>query len=570
MRGKTKAHVPEQTETGTRSNTRQLDLWALKVLWALPPVTLLLAAGILAGLFKNSWGQWATMAGTTLVLTLVPSVAYWAGLSGKVIRYLSSLTLMADVALIIMILGNAAGVWALWILPVAMGVVYSDTALSTLNLILAVAGASYMSWLYGGDKGAHISFSLIGTDALVIVATGVLMMAVARKFAGVLRENEQVAAEQAVTIRRLDGLLGEIRETTGILSTSAVHLDEGSQKARTLLEGSFSQAVEQLEQGWQEQLRAIGQISETLSQQTAAIEQIAAGAESQAKEASGSFSSVQGMAGMLQTVAGYAEQVSSSSEEANERARRGSGAVQETIRGIVGLGEAVQEASQTVSQLGGLSAQIGQIVDTITSIANQTNLLALNAAIEAARAGEHGRGFAVVADEVRKLAEQSATATQEIGDLIRRIREGIDQSISVMEGARELAGQSTALSREAGEALEAIGGAVAATADQVHEIMAQIREVAATGRGVEQAIGQMAAVSEENTASSEEMAAGATQVMEGAMQVERIASAGSETLRQVRSDLQEVAAVVRSTVEASRQLSERAALLERAVQQQGA
>jgi methyl-accepting chemotaxis protein len=540
--------------TQASQQARTLDLWAIKVLWLLPPILILMGVLIALGVLRNSWSEYFLILGMTAGITLVPTVLYWMGLSGRISRYFVCIALMVDIIAISITLENVNGIWPMWLLPVAMGVVYSDRLLSTVNTIAGVGLSSWLCWQYF-TQPAEAKISLIATQDLVMLAVAALMMAVASKFAAVLKENQKATEEQALTIERMNALLGQVRETAVTLTDSAAALDTDSQRAREHLDGSFRQMVSQLEQGWQEQIQAMQQIGETLQQQTQAISQIASGAEAQAHEATSTFRATQEMADSLKLAAQYAEQVNRSSQEASGRADRGSAAVGETLTGITGLGRAVEQASATVSQLGSLSAQIGQIVETITTIADQTDMLALNAAIEAARAGEHGRGFAVVAEEVRKLAERSNRASQEISSLIARIQKEIGQSVAMMDEAREMAGQGTARSREAGEALDGIRASVKETADQMRSILDRLGALAQTGKSMEQAVGQMAAVSEENTAAAEQMAAGSAQVIAASTQVERIAMSGAQRMTQVRQDLDQVAAVVRSAAEASRRLS---------------
>jgi methyl-accepting chemotaxis protein len=173
-----------------------------------------------------------------------------------------------------------------------------------------------------------------------------------------------------------------------------------------------------------------------------------------------------------------------SATEAAELAAKGGAVVAETINGMNKISQSVNRSAGTITVLGQRSEQIGEIIKVINDIANQTNLLALNAAIEAARAGEQGRGFAVVADEVRKLAERTTSATKEIGDMIKHIQEETRNAVESMQSATKEVEEGVNLANQADESLKQIMKSVQSVMDMVQQIAESAKQQSSTGEDV--------------------------------------------------------------------------------------
>ena len=195
-----------------------------------------------------------------------------------------------------------------------------------------------------------------------------------------------------------------------------------------------------------------------------------------------------------------------SARNAAEVAGEGGYVVQQTIEGMKAISESVKASAATIVELGKRSDEIGEIISVIDDIADQTNLLALNAAIEAARAGEQGRGFAVVADEVRKLAERTTRATAEIASMIKSIQEDTSGAVSSMEEGTIQVESGMAFAVKAGDSLKSIVSVVNVVQDMIEQIATASDEQSTAAEQISNNVSKIASVTKLSAQSAEQMA----------------------------------------------------------------
>ncbi|CAG0973866.1 hypothetical protein RHDC4_01459, partial [Rhodocyclaceae bacterium] len=251
---------------------------------------------------------------------------------------------------------------------------------------------------------------------------------------------------------------------------------------------------------------AVSATASASSQISSSTEEMAAGAMEQTSQAGEVASAVEEMTKTIQENSRNASVAAETAKLARVRAEQGGKVVTETVDGMKRIAGVVHKSAETVRELGRSSDQIGEIIDVIDDIADQTNLLALNAAIEAARAGEQGRGFAVVADEVRKLAERTTKATKEIAGMIKKIQSDTSEAVQSMEEGTSEVERGIALADRAGSSLQEIVGVSQKVTDMVGQIAAASEEQSSASEQISKNVEAISKVTGETAQGTQQIA----------------------------------------------------------------
>lgn len=309
----------------------------------------------------------------------------------------------------------------------------------------------------------------------------------------------------------LDRVIEPVKDGANILADMA----RGDMTARVkaaykgdhqLIKVSINQVGENLDKALGEVRQAVAATASAASEISSSTEQMAAGAQEQTSQAGEVAGAVEEMTKTILENSRNAATTANVAKQAKDSAEQGGKVVEETIAGMQRIAKVVEKSAETVQELGRSSNQIGEIVTVIDDIADQTNLLALNAAIEAARAGEQGRGFAVVADEVRKLAERTTKATKEIAGMIKKIQQDTAGAVgSMQEGTKQVA-DGISLADRAGVSLREIVQVSQKVTDMVTQIATASEQQSSAAEQISKNVEAISTVTSQTASGTQQVA----------------------------------------------------------------
>lgn len=370
------------------------------------------------------------------------------------------------------------------------------------------------------QESAWAEKMILAIILLAVVLSSTLGWLLARLIAKPLRSivtNVQEVAKGNLAIQQVQvNAQDEVGELAVAFNTMTINLSS--------LVKQVIQSAQQVAAASQELIAEVEEVSQASTQISQSLQGIATGAEDSRQQVDNISATTLEMSAGIEQVAANTQSVAGNAQQANSFAEFGKDELTNATKQMYSIGSTVESLAQAVKLLGGRSREIGNIVEVITGIAGQTNLLALNAAIEAARAGEQGRGFAVVADEVRKLAEQSGQAAEQIACLIREIQKETEQVVFSMEkGNQEVQTGIEGVDR-VGTSFQKILQAIQELSNQVEDISAAMQQMAAGTDTLVGAINEIGQDAKKTQQSTEEIASSAQQQNAS---LEEIASSGN-------------------------------------------
>lgn len=357
------------------------------------------------------------------------------------------------------------------------------------------------------------------------------------------------------------------------VAQSAREVEEGSGQLATAIEeqtkaiGEVTTIVGESAKGAQNQNEGITTVRESIAQLSSTILQIAKGAREQAATVEKTFELSSEMVNYATSAANMIKDIESATKTNANQAALGNKSVDAVVLGMDNIRSVTDQALESVGKLNDGSKQIGAIIEVINQIADQTNLLALNAAIEAARAGEHGKGFAVVADEVRVLAEKAKNSTNEISEIIKGLSLSIEDTIAAVQNTGKHVTEGTHLAGEASKLLEEIEKTASETVQSIDSLLALAESLEERSNEVGKAMSTVAAVAEQNSASAQEMTSTSQQVVEVIESIAAVSEQNAASAEEVSSLSEEQSATTQEMAASANTLATSAAKLKELIGQ---
>ena len=390
----------------------------------------------------------------------------------------------------------------------------SDKVLKQIEM---VEGA-YTS-VINSRKELLYAFALGAVAILFIVGIVVLYFIAQRRTLTATEEQRRTTEEtnkrnQEAILRLLDEM-GDLAD--GDLTVQATVTED----ITGAIADSINYAIDALRNLVQAINETTQQVSSAAQQSQATAMHLAEASDHQAQQITAASSAINEMAVSIEAVSSHAAELAGEANRSVDIAVRGNEAVQRTIHGMDSIREQIQETSKRIKRLGESSQEIGDIVELINDIAEQTNILALNAAIQAAMAGEAGRGFAVVADEVQRLAERSADATKQIEALVKGIQSDTKEAVASMEQSTAGVVQGAQLAQNAGQSLESIENVSKHLADLIRNISDSARQQASAANNISDTMNVIQEITTQTSAGTNETAASIGNLAELANELRR-------------------------------------------------
>ncbi len=365
-------------------------------------------------------------------------------------------------------------------------------------------------------------------------------------------------------IHKLRLMVANIAGSANDLGNASSELAESANQAGQAT-NQIATTIQQVARGTNEQAESVNQTAASVEHMNRSIGQISRGSQGQAEAVKLSAKIIGQIADAVADVSKNARSGVTESERTAKVAQEGANKVTATITGMEVIRQKVSLSADKVQQMGSRSDQISQIVETIDDIASQTNLLALNAAIEAARAGEQGKGFAVVADEVRKLAERSSKATKEISGIIQDIQSTVKEAVLAMDAGSKEVENGVLRAKESGEALSEILSAAVGVNQQIQTIVASAKQMGDLSGELVSASDAVNQVTEQNTALAGEMETGAKAVVQSIETIASVSEENSAAVEEVSASVEEMSAQVEEVSASTQNLAEMAQALRQVV-----